>query len=429
MSSKYPPFHVGVIAAYVLAALRRGRLAHSTRTSAGALALTPTAKGVSALWSIAAFFFCLSMAHNTTLAQSGSGNRTRRELTLAVGEQSSIPAENVRSYSEGVQGIVDVRLPRDGSQFVILALRAGATTLLLIMNDGTQVQYRITVQGEAARPDVESKDNIRLDLYFVQVSETYQHQIGVGFPAGILSGATFGGTFSLGAGVPSSASINAQGIALPHLDILQATGWARIQRQAALITTNGSEATYESGGEMNVRIQGALTATMQVIRYGSQIQVLPRYDRQTGRVEMRIVAEVADLTEDHGTGIPGRTRSHLEALINVQAGQSVVLAGLTSDSEQRSKSGLPGLSQIPILGIFFGSHGRQVERLRNVLIIVPTVVDTVSARSHDRIREAMHVYDEYRGDIDEANLMESIRPAPNAETAPRANGPLIVPSE
>src|SRR5512133_4089815 len=113
-------------------------------------------------------------------------------LSLEVGEQRVIPSEGVQSYSEGTKGIVDIRLTKDASQFVIVGLRSGASTLLFIMSDGTERHYKITVidpteanNRRYAPGSVEAKDNIRLDIYFVQVSKNGSYQVGLGWPSSI----------------------------------------------------------------------------------------------------------------------------------------------------------------------------------------------------------------------------------------------------
>ena len=75
----------------------------------------------------------LALAARPALAQEGN----KKEVVLVVGEQTSISAKNVRTYSEGVPGIIDVRVPKDGSEFVIVALKPGTTSLLIIYEDGT----------------------------------------------------------------------------------------------------------------------------------------------------------------------------------------------------------------------------------------------------------------------------------------------------
>src|SRR5688500_17210926 len=67
------------------------------------------------------------------------------ELNLSVGENQTIPATQVQSYSEGTRGVADVRLTPDGSQFVIVGSKPGSTTLLLIHKDGSQTHYVINV--------------------------------------------------------------------------------------------------------------------------------------------------------------------------------------------------------------------------------------------------------------------------------------------
>src|SRR5690606_28215748 len=117
------------------------------------------------------------------------GTLQTQDLTLEKGEQRVIPSDNVRSYSEGTKGIVDIRLTRDNTQFVIVGLKAGKTTILFLMMDGTERHLKIEVRDPEAKPvseglgPVEARDNIRLDFYFVQVSKSYGHQLGMNWPS------------------------------------------------------------------------------------------------------------------------------------------------------------------------------------------------------------------------------------------------------
>ena len=333
-----------------------------------------------------------------------------QDMALQLGEQRVIPSDNVRSYSEGTKGIVDVRLTKDASQFIIVALKPGTTTLLFIMMDGTERHYRIIVtdpNGSGRQNGdfgtVEARDNIRLDFYFVQVSKNYSHKIGVAWPGSIAP--TFNAAYNLQAGSLDSATAVISNQALPRLDMAQATGWAKIMRQAAVVTANGEKATFSGGGELNFPIQSALTSSLQKIPYGSIIDVEPHYDAKTGRIELRLHADVSELDSDNGTGVPGRITANLDTQVNLELGQSLILAGLTARSERRSKTGLPVLSQIPILGVFFGSHARAESESENIVIIVPSVVDAVSMQDRERVNEALKSYTEFSGDMDEVDYI------------------------
>ena len=94
----------------------------------------------------------LSVLSITSVADAQKGKKPppetetkTEELNLAVGENKTIPASDVKNYSEGTPGIVDVKLTSDSSQFVIVGLKAGSTSLLLIKKAGVEVNWIINV--------------------------------------------------------------------------------------------------------------------------------------------------------------------------------------------------------------------------------------------------------------------------------------------
>ncbi len=361
-----------------------------------------------------------------TAAAGATPREKTDELELPVGEQQVIPSDNVRSYSEGAKGIVDVRLTKDASQFVVVGMSPGTTTLLFLMMDGTERHLKITVTdptGKSRRSGdsnaVEARDNIRLDFYFVQLSKSYGHQLGVGWPASIVA-PTFGASYNLQTGTLDSATAVIADQPLPRLDLAQTTGWAKVMRQAAVVTANGEKATFSGGGEVNVLVQSALTTGVQKIPFGSVVEVEPVYDSTTGRIELRLHADISELESDRGTGVPGRMTAALDTIVNLELGQSLILAGLTAKSERRSKSGLPGLSQIPLLGIFFGTHTQAEDESENIVLIVPSVVDAVSMQDRGRMKYALDAYEEYSGDLEEVDFIPPSKVA--GERAPSAKG-------
>src|SRR4051812_43415269 len=90
--------------------------------------------------------FCLVCLFGPALGATAQPmDRQEVELKVALGEQLVLPAQGVKSYSEGTRSIVDVRLTGDASRFVVVGLNRGVTTLLFLMADGTERHYRITV--------------------------------------------------------------------------------------------------------------------------------------------------------------------------------------------------------------------------------------------------------------------------------------------
>jgi pilus assembly protein CpaC len=285
---------------------------------------------------------------------------------------------------------------------------------LLVMSDGHQQQYRIAVtapgkgqalQSDAAPIRVEARDNVRLDFYFVQLSRDDRDRIGLSWPASFGAG-TISASYDLAGGSWTEASAAVTDQALPRLDFARAQGWAKLLREAAVITANGEEATFSGGGEVNLPVESALNVGVRQISFGSSVRVRPRYDRESGRIELTIHAEVSDLASDHGSGVPGRVTATIDSVVNLELGQSLVLAGLSAHTEASSRSGLPLLAQIPLIGALFGSTEHRTERSENAIFIVPTVVDAVSLDARERVREALALFGEYEGELDERPLRQ-----------------------
>jgi pilus assembly protein CpaC len=411
----------------------------------------------------------------TLAAQDRSGLMTEdvREFNVSVGENKTLAASDVRSYSEGAKGIAEVKLTPDGNQFVIVGQKPGSTTLLLIMKDGRQVTYVINVfqrametverelrqllegttgirlrrvgirffleggvstEAELTRIErivglypeqVESlvvlggaaadrNLNIRVDFFFVQFDRNSSDKFGISWPASIGPGL---GTFQydLISNSVQSATASIVDQVLPGLDIASTHGWAKVLKHSTVVTSNGTEAKFESGGEQNYFVSNDLTASLAQIEFGTRVRALPRFDTQTNELEVRLVAEVMDLTPpvSAGTDLPGRNVSKLEALVRLKLGQSIVLSGIHSHAERKSTNGLPLLSEIPILGALFGSTGRTEDEVEGAMFVVPTVVDAVSRNARELVDEAAQQYERYSGDLERANLWQETPPRPS----------------
>jgi pilus assembly protein CpaC len=351
-------------------------------------------------------------------APQNSLSDNRNKLRLNIGEQKVLSAEGVRSFSEGTKGIVEIRLTKDNQRFVLVGTRAGRTTVLLIMLDGDVVEYDVTVDDPNAPAKqevltgIQPRDNIRLDFYFVQLSNTHGYNIGVSWPTSIGAESAMSLGFNLQTGVMTEATATVTAQALPRLDLAQSSGWAKVMRKAAVITANGASATVSGGGEINIPLSGGFGGSLKQVNYGTQISVQPRYDKNTGRIELQIVADVSDLTPDGGTGAPGRTTSTLETLVNLELGQSLVLAGLSSESVTKGRAGLAGLSQIPILGALFGTHTASGGGTQMAIFIVPSVMDTVNLQQRALITEALQTFERYTGDL--ARTRPMVPPSPQS---------------
>jgi pilus assembly protein CpaC len=411
-----------------------------------------------------------SIQGNAWAQRRGDAVENGQEINLAVGESKTISAKDVKNYSEGVAGIIDIKLTTDNSQFVINGRRPGSTTLLLIKGDGSQVTLTVnvfvrspqavekelnqllngiagvsvkrlgarfvidgTVASEAdlrrvqhvaslypeqveslvqvagapaaaAGPTSTGPDRrflIRIDFYFVQYDKNSSYGVGIAWPGSIGGDAlqtqvTY--DFLLGTTRSATASLTNQ--PLPRLDIASRRGWAKVLKQATVVTNNDTEANFSNGGEQNFPVNTGLTIGVQRIPFGTDLTVLPHYEPGKRELSIKLVADVSDLTASvGGTTLPGRTTSKLTTQVSLKLGQSLVLSGIRSQSLSHNVSGLPGLSEIPLLGILFGSHSQTNLQTEGAIFVVPSVVETIPTSGAELVDVALQKFRDFSGDV------------------------------
>ncbi len=393
------------------------------------------------------------------------------EIALAIGETKTVSAKDVRNYSEGSPGIIDVKLTSDNSQFVIAGRKPGSTTMLLIKNDGSQisvtvhvfarspavvekeltqllegiggvrvkrvgarivmdgvvsndtelkrvqhiatlypnqVESLVTLPGGGGASTSDSKYIVRIDFYFIQYDKNSSYGVGLGWPSSIGGDAVVKSnvTFDfVGGSRAATASITNQPI--PRLDIASRKGWAKVLKQATVVTNNGIEANFQNGGEQNFTVNTGLTVGVQRISFGTDVTVLPRYNPQKREIEMKLVADVSDLTSSAGaTSLPGRNTSKLTTNITLKLGQSIVLSGIRTKTQAHSVTGLPGLSSIPVLGLLFGSHADDELQTEGAIFVVPNVVEAVPSQAAEMVESALAKFADYSGAVETVNAYD-----------------------
>ncbi|MDJ0762621.1 MAG: pilus assembly protein N-terminal domain-containing protein [Myxococcota bacterium] len=385
-----------------------------------------------------------------------AGIKKAEELVMVLGEQEVIEARDIASFSESTRGVIEVKIPREGRKMIITALKTGTTSLLLIDHsgeehtvfitvfaqrpetiigelkalltgienigfrrvgprifiDGTvssdadrtkvkqvvkvyrgQVASLVTVDAEVVLPQT----NIRLDLAFVGLRRRSGYRAGISWPDAYGASGALEGSVNLLTG-SLSASYQVVDQALPALEMAARHGWARIRKRATVLTTSGNKATYEAGGEVNIAVAGSQAAELRTVPYGARLSVLPRLAKGRDILDLDIEAEVSDLTETT-QNVPGRSISRVKTTVHLGLGQSILLGGLDFVSESRTKSGLPGLSRIPIFGLFFGTNSHQDDQEEGIIAVTPTVIDTVDQEGRRLLEEALKKFETFDGDF------------------------------
>lgn len=122
---------------------------------------------------------------------------------------------------------------------------------------------------------------------------------------------------------------------------------------------------------------------VQYLETGTILKVRPRVTRD-GMVFLDIVQEVSSPQPQNTADNQGNVRidtRRLKTEAAVQAGDTVMLAGLIRDEVGRTSTGVPGLSRIPVVGGLFGGQSSRTERTEVIVLLTPTIVrDPLEAR-------------------------------------------------
>jgi general secretion pathway protein D len=133
---------------------------------------------------------------------------------------------------------------------------------------------------------------------------------------------------------------------------------------------------------------------------GVIMKVTPRVN-SGGLVTLDITQEVSSINTAAPTyqGISSPTFSDrsIQSRVVVQDGQTVGLAGLISDTQQRGNQGIPFLKDVPVLNVFAGAQNNQHTRTELLVLLTPHVV-------HDQ-RDAAALTEDLRSELSNAALV------------------------
>ena len=155
---------------------------------------------------------------------------------------------------------------------------------------------------------------------------------------------------------------------------------------APLITTldnkeailESTERIYYSEGTTYYSNSDNSTKNIKNEDIGIKLKVTPRINKK-GYIVLTIEQEWQDLGSGQiidGENLPTVNTRKMGSDVAVQSGQTVVLGGLASNSDITSKSKIPLLGDIPLLGWFFRSTSVSKSRNEIVIFLTPRVIDT-----------------------------------------------------
>ena len=171
------------------------------------------------------------------------------------------------------------------------------------------------------------------------------------------------------------------------LDALRGVTDVKVLSTPSLVVLDNQVATLQVGDQVPVTTGTAtvLTGTTPVVNSidyrntGVILRVVPRINHN-GNVMLDMEQEISNVGANADTLTPTVAQRKVKSSIVVASGQTVLLAGLISDRQDNSRSGIPIVDQLGDIGRAIGKTMRNSERTELIIFIRPQIIrDSVDA--------------------------------------------------
>jgi pilus assembly protein CpaC len=285
----------------------------------------------------------------------------------------------------------------------------------VVVSGTVSSKYVMEKAGDVAAGYVEKKENVvnllrqqegvasnqvMLKVRFAEVSRSALTELGVNLVANGFKNDWYGRTTTQQFASPDFDSDRAGGLVFSDfLNIfvfnakeglggvvraLQNKGLFQSLAEPNLIASNGKEASFLAGGEYPYPVvQGGTGGTGNAVtimfkEFGVRLTFTPTVIGND-LVHLKVKPEVSALDFANGVvvsgfRVPALSTRRTETEVELQNGQTFAIAGLMNNTLTNSMSKIPGIGDIPILGLLFRSKAHQKNQTELVVMITPTII-------------------------------------------------------
>jgi general secretion pathway protein D len=171
------------------------------------------------------------------------------------------------------------------------------------------------------------------------------------------------------------------------LSALSSVTDVRVLSSPSIVAMDNEPALLQVGDEVPISTGTAtilsnsntpVVNSIQLINTGVILKVLPHVNAN-GVIQLEVEQEVSSVVNDQNsqqTLTPTISERRIHSTVSITSGQTVLLGGLISDNTQNAHGGIPGLSDIKILGGLFGNVDNSNTRTEIIVFIKPQLVQS-----------------------------------------------------
>ena len=304
----------------------------------------------------------------------GSGTATRTTVDVAsapAGPTGPAILPNVRITADTANNSLLIYANRDQYKIVERAI-------FELDRAPMQVAIDVTVA------EITLKDELQYGVqFFLKSQGNNKSSIGFGV-TDVLKRTIPGGNFVLGPESDPKVVLNALRT-FTDVNVLSAPALVVLDNQMALLQVGDEvpiatrSATTPTVGGVAPPSDFALLNTIEMRSTGVILKVTPRVSAN-GVVNLDVVQEISNVVRSPGaagdinTLTPTISQRKVQSAIAVASGQTVLLGGLISNRSEKSRQGLPILSELRFIGDLFSTNSGSSDRTELIIFIRPQVI-------------------------------------------------------
>lgn len=268
---------------------------------------------------------------------------------------------------------------------------------------------------------------VMLEVKIAEVSKTLLDKFGASvginrsYSGGANSYSLLSNFLSNGGGLLQALRIGRSAL---NVDGQKDDGLMRILAEPNIMAISGQAASFLSGGKIFIPVaqdssSGKSTITLQEKEFGIGVKFTPIVLDGT-RINLKMVSEVSELSQTGSpfttvggvtSVLPSFTVRRADTTVQLNDGQSFVIAGLIKNNFSETIKRFPGLGEVPVIGALFRSSEFQNDQTELLFVVTPRLVKPLT--ESPRLPTDSHVVPS-RAEVIFGGQLEGAAPAPAA---------------
>ena len=200
---------------------------------------------------------------------------------------------------------------------------------------------------------------------------------GFGIPSKVPDAVT--GTIVIGKNVnPTTVIADAGSFLMARIRAMEGNGDANIVSRPSILTLDNLGALIDLSETFYVQSVGERVANVVPVSVGVTLKVTPHIVEINNQQSVHLVVDIEDgsLQDRLIQNLPTIRRSTIGTQAVMKERESLLIGGFNSEQDIRQVDGVPGLANIPFIGIFFKKKTTNRSKRERLFLITPKIISS-----------------------------------------------------